>query len=45
MALLNLLKLTGTVFKLLVSNSSTSNFKLAKLAFLAKSDVTTPVAF
>ena len=43
--LLSLLKSTGSVFDLSISNSSTSGFKLAKPVFLVKSDVSTPVAF
>ena len=40
-----LLKLTGEVFNLPISNLSTFDFKAAKLNFLTKSDVSTPVAF
>ena len=40
-----LFKLLGTFFNLSMSNLSTSDFKLAKSVFLAKSDVSTPVAF
>ena len=43
--LLSLHKSTGTVFNLSISNSSTSDFKLTKSTFLAKSDLSTPVAF
>ena len=37
---LNFFKSTGTVF-----NFSGSDFNLAKSAFLAKSDISTPIAF
>ena len=40
-----MLKLLGTFFNLSISNLSISVFKLAKSVFLAKSDVSTPVAF
>ena len=43
--LLKLLKLVDTFFKLLISNLSTLDFKLAKLTFFANYDVSTPVAF
>ena len=43
--LLSLLKQTVTVFNLSISNSSIYDFKLAKSAFLAKSDVSNLVAF
>ena len=43
--LLKLLKLFGTFLNLPLSNLSTSDFKLANSLFLAKSDVSTPVAF
>lgn len=43
--LLNLLKSTGVVFNLPISNLLTSDFKLAKLALSAKSDVSTPGTF
>ena len=43
--LFKLLKLVGTFFNLSISNSSTLDFKLAKYVFLAKDDVSTPVAF
>ena len=43
--LFKLIKLLGTFFNLLISNLSTSDFKLAKLTFFAKSDVATSVAF
>ena len=42
--LLKLLKLLGTFFNSSISKLSTSDFKLAKSVFLAKSDVSTPVA-
>ena len=40
-----LLKLLGTFLNLSISNLSISDFKLTKSVFLAKSDVSTPVAF
>ena len=40
-----LLKSLGTFFNLSKSNLSTSEFQLAKLVYLAKSDASTPVAF
>ena len=40
-----LVKLLGTYFNLSIPNLSTSGFKLAKPIFLAKSDVSTSVAF
>ena len=43
--LFKLLKLVGTFFHLFISNLSTSDFKLAKSLFLAKSHVWTRVAF
>ena len=43
--LFKLLKLVDKVFNLSISNLSTSDFKLAKSVFLAKDDVSTPVAF
>ena len=43
--LFKLLKLFGTFFNLSMSNLSTSDCKLAKLVFLAKSDISIPVAF
>ena len=43
--LFKLLKLVGTFFNLSMPNLSTSDFKLAKSVFLAKSDVSTLVAF
>ena len=43
--LFKLIKPLGTFFNLSISNLSTLDFKLAKLTFLAKSDVSTPVAF
>ena len=43
--LFKLFKPFGTFFNLSISNLSTSNFELAQLFFLAKSDVSTPVAF
>ena len=43
--LLSLHKSTGTVFNLSISNSSTFDFKLTKSAYLAKSDLSPPVAF
>ena len=43
--LLSLLKSVEVVSNLAISNLSTSNFKLAKSAFLVKSDVSTPAAF
>ena len=43
--LLNLLISTGTVFNLLLYNLSASNFKVGELAFLAKFDVSTLIAF
>ena len=41
--LFKLSKLLGTFFNLSISNPVTSNFKLAKSAFLAKFDVSTPI--
>ena len=43
--LFKLFKPFGTFFNLSISNLSTSNFELDQLFFLAKSDVSTPVAF
>ena len=43
--LFKLLKLFGTFLNLSMSNLSTSDFKLPKSVFSAKSDVSTPVAF
>ena len=43
--LFKLFKPFGTFFNLSISILSTSNFELAQLFFLAKSDVSTPVAF
>ena len=43
--LLGLLKSTRTNFNFSISNSSTFNFRLAKSAFSAKSNVSTLVAF
>ena len=43
--LFKLLKPLGTFCNLSISNLSPSYFKLYKPAFLAKSDVSTPVAF
>ena len=43
--LLKLLKLFGTFFDLSISNSFTLDFKLAKSVFLAKDDVSAPIAF
>ena len=43
--LFKLLKLFGTIFNLSMSNLSTLDFKLAISIFLAKSDVSTPIAF
>ena len=43
--LFKLLKLVGTFFSLSISNLSTLDFKLAKSTFLAKDDVSIPVAF
>ena len=40
-----LLKSVEASFNLSISNLSTSDFKLAKSVFLAKGDVSTPVAF
>ena len=40
-----LLKPLGAFFNLSTSNLSTSDYKLAKLVFLAKSHVSMPVAF
>ena len=37
-------KLLGTIFNLSISNLSTSDFKLAKSVFSAKSDASTPAA-
>ena len=42
--LFKVLKPIGIFFNLSISNLSTSDFKLAKSVFLAKSDVSTPVA-
>ena len=44
-SLYELLKLLGIFFNLSMSDLSTSDFKLAKSVFLAKSDISTPVAF
>ena len=44
-ALCSLLKSTEIVFGLTISTSLTSNFKLAKSAFLANSDISTLVDF
>ena len=44
-SLLTLLKITGNVFNLSISNSSTSNFKRVKPAFLAEFGEGTPTAF
>ena len=44
-ASLRLLKSTGVVSNSSISNLSIFNFKLAKSAFLANFDVSTPVAF
>ena len=41
--LLSLLKSTGTVSNLSISNSTTYDLQLSESAFLAKSDVSTPV--
>ena len=43
--LFKLLNLFGIFFNLSISNLSTSNFKLSKSVFLAKSNVSTTVAF
>ena len=43
--LFKLLKPLGTFFNLSLSNLSISDFKLAKSAFLAKDDVSTPGTF
>ena len=43
--LFKLLKPLGIFFNLSISNSSLGNFKLGKSVFLAKFDVSTPVAF
>ena len=43
--LFKLLKPLGTFFNLSISNLSTSDFKLGKSGFLAKSNVSTHVAF
>ena len=43
--LFNLLKLAGKFFSLLISNLSTLNFKSAKSIFLAREEVSIPVAF
>ena len=43
--LFKLFKLLGTFFNLPISNLSASDFKLAKSVFLAKNEVSTPVAF
>ena len=42
--LFKLFKILGTFFNSLLSNLSTTGFKLAKSVFLAKDDVSTPVA-
>ena len=42
---LKLLKSPGVVCNLPISNLSTSDFQLAKSAFLANFDISTPVAF
>ena len=41
----SLLKSVGIVFNLSISSSSTIHFKLTKSVFLAKSDISTSVAF
>ena len=45
MTLLSFLKSTGTVFNLSISNSSPSDFKLAKSTFLVKSNVSYQLFF
>ena len=43
--LFKLLKSAGTFFSLLISNLATLNFKSAKSIFLARDEVSIPVAF